>query len=971
MGATEKLYNAIPAVRFNPAVVTRLTLNMVEEKLAGKFDLVDPTNPFVMLTEGSATLAAAACTDGEAVLRKMYESLAVTEDELYLHMSDRDYLHRFASPARAPFSLFLATDDIIRYAEPDPVHNYRKLVIPKHTELRALDFAFTFQYPIEIRIQPHGGIDVVWVPFEDSPVETLASNIVEKKYSQLVVDPSNPQRQEFLRLNFDLPQFEIQTQKAPLNLATTFRKTYIFKDQFYYARVYATQNGSTWKELRTTHTEQVFDPNVGTAVLRVVNNSLTVIIPQIYLTNGLVSGEIRVDIYTTKGSMDFDLSNLAPEAYGYKWLDHDNSTNKRYYAPLSNMTLALFSTGSAVGGNDRLSFDALRERVLSNATGSVKIPITNVQTTSYLQDRGYSVVTDVDNVTNRDFLATRLLPVPSTGPVVSSAGLSVETLAVTMEELATYDTVADNGSRLTILPSTLYTENNGVTEIVPKAVVDSITAMTVEDRAERLNRERFTFSPFHYVLDINNNRFETRPYYLDEPSITDRNFIASNNSIPISVSTRRYDIQKNENGYLLTLEVLGDEDWDALPDSQVFVQLAFKPRDEVDYAYLNGTLSGFLEGNRVYQFQIDTNYDIDPEGNIALTSFSMYSDEPRSHFCPLTGTFAVIFGASGLADPTYTHSVIDLDLNTTNLPANSYGITEESFSLKLGYDLTGLWTSSRSVPSSLDYLRHLVDVPATYQENVYERDGTGAKIWTIVDGKIEFVILHAKGDQIFDQLGDPVYKARVGDVVLDNDGNPVVENTRRMLRQTDLLTVDGLYYFVTESTAVSYMRSIASLITDWVATDIRDASEVLLEQSHLYFYPKVTYGYVNALVEENRQLRIRADQSLSVNLYVSGTVFRDTDLRVNLAVATRMAINDVLQRAVVTTDALIEAIDAKVGNDVIGIKVSGLGGTADFTAVTLLDDSARLSIGKRMIPYPDGTLGLEDAIDVNFLRHTE
>ena len=223
----------------------------------------------------------------------------------------------------------------------------------------------------------------------------------------------------------------------------------------------------------------------------------------------------------------------------------------------------------------------------------------------------------------------------------------------------------------------------------------------------------------------------------------------------------------------------------------------------------------------------------------------------------------------------------------------------------------------------------------------------------------------------FDQLGDPVYKARVGDVVLDNDGNPVVENTRRMLRQTDLLTVDGLYYFVTESTAVSYMRSIASLITDWVATDIRDASEVLLEQSHLYFYPKVTYGYVNALVEENRQLRIRADQSLSVNLYVSGTVFRDTDLRVNLAVATRMAINDVLQRAVVTTDALIEAIDAKVGNDVIGIKVSGLGGTADFTAVTLLDDSARLSIGKRMIPYPDGTLGLEDAIDVNFLRHTE
>ena len=970
MGATERLFNAIPDVRFNPALVTRYALGMVEEKINGQFDLVDPTNPFVMLLEGSSTLASAACTDGEGVLRKMYESMAVTDDELYLHMSDRDYLNRFASPATAPFSLFFGLDDIVRAAIQDPAASYRKLVIPKHSELKALDIPFTLQYPIEIRIQPHGGIDTVWVKTENSPIETITSNVVEHKYSQIIVDAQNPTPKQFLRLNFVLKQFAIESHKGQLNLATTFRKTYTFNDQFYYARVYITNSQSTWTEIRTTHTEQVFDPNTPTAVLRVIGSSVRVMIPQIYMVNGLISGEIRIDIYTTKGSMDQDLSNLAPEAYAYKWRDLDKSVDSRYYAPLSNMAMAVISTGSVTGGNNRLAFNTLRQRVITNAAGAVQVPITNVQVTSYLQDRGYNVVTDVDNITNRDFLATRLLPAPAAGPVVSNIGLSVQVLNATFEDLAQVPTVVDNGDRITLLPSTLYTDVNGVTQIVPQIVIDSIQALPPDDRIEKLNEKRYVYSPFHYVLDMSNDRFVTRAYYLDAPQITERNYIASNNTIPMSASIRRFSIAKNDAGYLLSIEVLGDEAWDAQNDADTFCQLGFLAQDEVDYAVLNGTYIGQVDGNRVYQFQLDSNYDVDERDYLGLTSFRMYSDPTRTHYCTLKSDFSVIIGVSNWVAFGATHSAIDLSLNTVGLPNHSYGLTQETLTIQLGYDLDGLWTSSRSIPSSLDYQRYLTDVPLTYTEDVYERDSTGAKVWSIVDDAVVFNILHHAGDPVLDEDDNPVYRARAGDVMLDNDGDPIIVNSRKMLRQTDLITVDGLYYFANDTISTDYRQSIAGLMVDWVSTDIRDASAVLLEQSRLFFYPQVTFGYIDAIADEHKEIRLRADQRFVVTYYVNATVFRDVDLRTSVAVAGRLAIYEALQRRVVTTDSIIESITNKVGSNIIGVKISQLGDTQSFNAITMIDDSARLAIGKRAVAYADGTIGIEDDVSTSFVLHT-
>lgn len=964
MGATQKLHDAMKAVRFNPVAGMRLGLAMVEEKLDGKFDLVDPTNPFMMLMEGNATMACAAMTDGEAVLRKMYESMSLNEEELYLHMSDRDYLNRFATPSRGTMSLFLAEEDVIRDAEQSDVGNYRKIVIPKHTEITAGDLPFTMQYGIEIRIKPHGGYEVVYNVEEVSPLETLTSNIVDWKIA-------NVSNRSFFRLNIPMRQMAITSYPGQLTAATNFQKTFVFKDQFYYARAYRTIADGSWVEMRTTHTDQVFDPRVPTAVLKVVGNTVQISLPLVYTRLEMVEFEMRLDIYTTRGEMDVDLNALNPNAFGLRWRDLDGNVDPKYYAAVPNMEMSVVANGLTVGGRNRLSFAELRERVMNNSAGDINLPITNVQVGAYLNNLGYSSVTDVDNVTNRNFLATRLLPIPENGPVVSSAGLAVETLSITMEKLAEVATVADNGERMTILPSTVYTTKNGVTEIVPQTYVDSLFALPTDLRVEQLNKESFSYTPFHYVLDTSNDRFETRPYYLDDPIVTDKNFVADNDSVGMTVGTRRYSIERIPTGYRLSVEVNGDDTWVALPDNECICQLLFRPETEIDKAHMNGTLVGMLNGNRVYQFDIETNYDIDRLHNLALTSFAMYAETPRDHYIPLNGRFYLIFGATNLSVPGLTPSSIDIDLNKADLPSTSIGITQESFDIRLGSNLEGLWNSSRSVPSSLDYRRHAVDVPALYEQTVYERDGTGAKVWEFVGEDVVFSILHAIGDPILDQDDLPTFRHRIGDIEHDVDGNPIVENSRRMLRQTDILTVDGLYYFVTELASRQYRDTIAKLITEWVSVDIVRAQAVLLEQSRIYFYPKVTLGHVDAWVLDNKQVRVPSAQTFKVTFHVNALVYRDTRLRTSLTVAARMAINEVLSRPVVTADAIIGAVRERVGSDVIGVMVTGLGGVNHYDAISLVDDSARLSIGKRATLHGDATIGIEDAVDVYFLRHAE
>lgn len=967
MADATSLKSQIEALRSNPAGIQRTILNLLDDASAGNINVVDPSNPFVFLLEASTINAAAAMSQSEALTRKQYPSMALTEDELYLHMSDKDYINRFGTPSRTTFTILMGKDELYQRAVDTGVSNIRKIVIPRNTEFYIAGNVFSMQYPIEIRIMSHGGLQVVYDVDKVSPLQTLASNLVEWRIV-------NIDGVEYLWMDVPVHQFQITTHYAQLSAATGYSKTFSLTDQFYYCRVYASTSKGIWEEITTTHSDQVYDPLTPTVVLRVSGDKLKVTVPHVYLTTGLLERELRIDIYTTKGPLELVLSNYELNSFSAKWKDLDNEDDGIYTAPLGLFsTMAVFSEGTVSGGSNALSFEELRERVITNALGQSNLPITNVQLGTALDDLGYTLVKDVDNITNRIFLASRTLPAPNDGMTITGANSRIGTLQTTLENLTHYRSVSDNGNRVTLLPDTLYRMSSGVLELVADYEKDALRNLDVDALSDAVSDDNFLYTPFHYVLDATEDVFEARAYYLDNPSVDSRQFVEENPSTGMAVASKNVTFSRYDGGYILRVQVRSGATFKELSDDQVVVQLAFRPTGEELHSYINGVLVGMSDKERVYEFHLETDFDIDRDDDLVFTSFSMFNSEERNFASPLLGEFDLLYYVLDDRPRTYEETNIDTLISKDLLPdrdAVFMGLTHERLNLRMGWSLDGLWSNTRSVISSQQYKRYQADVPMLFEENVYERDAvTGnVKITRNGDGSLNYNLLHRKGDPVLDSEGNAVIKHYAGEVVLV-DGEPIPDGVRSLWRQVDLMLIDGQYYFATENRTTGYRDTLARTIVKWITEDITSISTKLLEQTWLYFYPQSTLGEIKVMVEEGRQVTIDSAQHLSVTFYLSKMGYRNGELRTALTTMAVETISEVLRKATITNNDIVSKLTAKAGDDVLGIDVMGLGGDENYAALTLTDNSVRCSIAKKLVALADNTLTVEDDVRINFIQH--
>jgi len=953
---------------YNPTAVMSASLDFVEECLNGSAEVAEPSNPFVQSIEAGALTAAAAMQENLINLRKLYRSLAVTPEDLYLHMSDVDYLDRFATPARAKMQLHLAKEEIIASALPTPINQVRKLTIARHTRFDVNGIPFTMLYPIDIKVMHHGGIQIVYDNSSPSPIKTLTTNQVDwvtGHYNDI----------EFIRIDIPVEQFQITSFKGTGNLTQNFVKRWKYQDQFYYARAYQKLISGDWVELRTTHTDQVFDPLTPTAVLKLIGDEIQMTVPQVYVSSGQVTGDYRLDVYTTKGPINMDLFNYDSGDFMATYEDLEKQDNGYYIAPMNQFqTYYILSDQAVEGGSNALSFEDLRRRTMMGVQVQ-DIPITNVSISERLVRRGYDLVTNVDNITNREFLATRALPIPSALFLSTGASATVKTLTASMEELTKYTTVADNGLRLTIKPETLYLLNNGILSIAPQSVVNSINALPLDLKARHVNERQYLYTPFHYVLDSTKNWFETRSYYLDEPKIITKRFVDNNATTGLVVGIQTYAIDRTPTGYRLRILLRSSQEWKDLPDTDVHCQLAFVPDGQVDRAYLNGTLVGTSAEERIYQFDVDTNYDIDDKHNIVLTPFEMYTEGKMPHKCPIQHRFDVFFAVSNYSIFLLTQpSTIDPAMGQQLLPTDSVGVSWETLDVELGRSLPGLWSSARTVISEEQFERYQADVLAVYEDTVFERDPVTGAIKLKLDpvtNTISYVVEHAKGDPILDGQGQQVVRYAKGDIKLDGAGQPILVEPRKLKRHIDFVLIDGVHYFTDEPTALAYRDSIPKTILGWLENDIDDISRYLLEQTRLFLYPKSSVGNVEVIVKENQRTFINAAQSFKVIYYLTPDHYRNASLREGLQMAAISTIAEELTKPTVTMNNIVSKLTASVDQDIIAVDVTGLGADKKLVSVNLVDDSARLTIKKIAVPYADGTIGVQDDVAVTFIQHVE
>lgn len=970
----------------DPALIARAALRTLTKVSNGEQSISNPTNPLVFLLESACCMTSAAMIKNQVVTRKQYPFAAQTQEDLYAHMSDKDYIGRFALPSKTKFTIMLNEAEVLSRLALDPLTGVRKIVIPKNTEIVAGTTVFSLQYPIVISLQRYGGLKIVWDTAQESPLLSLSSNEVFNEIRTPITVTDLPNNR-YLTLVVEAYQFNIISELANIN-TTGVAGSMAFTDQFYHARAYVQRSDLSWFEIKTTHTDQIYDINTVTLVLKVVGNVLHYALPQIYITAGLLTSKLRIDLYQTKGHLEYDLGGYNVDAFKINWKTIDPREKSIFTAPLDSLNslqeCMVFSDTVVSGGRAQLSFEELRTRWMKNAVGATINPTTFTQLYYALKDKGYEIVNNVDQITGRSFLATRSLPLPDVTsasksidkPLFTGAAAGIMTLVTSLTQAASHPGVIDNGVSITLTPKAHYRIVNDAVSIVSAAELAAINSKTPDAKATALTNDNYLHAPYYYVLDSTNNQFSARPYELDNPTIVSKSVFIENDTTQLRVTADSVGIVKTDSGYEITIVTKSSDTYKAISDDAVFAQLAFWSENEIEQAFILGEITGKNSaGERMFKFTLRSSFALTATHQLPILA-QIYSAEPHHILARLVDYFDIYFSTTAAPAEGWRSSSIDGKLGVVQLPDNVYAINHERIEVKFGVALTSLWAHSRSVAMEYEYQRYQEDVPMLYEADVYSTDNTGATI-AIVEGEVVYNNkLHSAGDPVLDVDGEPVMLHRAGDVIENTGSSPLFietdtgrEMARGVTRYIDLLVVDGLYWWATDAAAKAYREKIVRFMTSWMINDLTSVVPVLRERTDIYFHPKSSIGSLRVMTDNGVQTYLESGQKFFVKLHVPATTFKNLDLRQVLKNTAINIIHACLQETQVAISEIIAKLREGFGNDVIDVSFQATGSMAPYSAFTVMDEGKRFAIKKRLTSLTRTLLVVEDDVTIEFVKH--
>jgi len=961
------------AAIYNPALIQ----DAISDTLLGinggiDYDVLDPNNPVIWSLEGSAILAQTSIESHTKTLRRRNAIMAVDMEDLYGHMSDEDWIDPFAQPSRAGFQLILGKLEIIEKAYPKNSNETRKLVIPADTEFLVGGLTYTTQYPIELLVLPNGGLQIVYDATATSPIRSLTSRSLNWSITTI---PYNGIAVEMVVIEIPAQQYQITTHNDNITSGISWKNSYSISSSYFYARVWRRVSGS-WTEIPTSHSLEVLDLTTPTAQLRVLESELEVYIPDVYVREGLISGDIRVDVYSTEGDITVNLQNYDVSEFSVKFRDIGGTISSSYTSPLKTFKhFSLFSGDIATGGRDALTFEEIRTRVIDNSFGGRVLPVSEKQLVNTVGDLGFDVTKSIDYVTERIYLATADMPDPTavdnlTTPVGTVNGI-FETSA---DELTATSGVNDNGNRITILPNTIYRYDNGLVELNDIGL-DEYRRMDPNTLVSLVNEEVLLYTPFHYVLDFNDSIVEERAYYLDEPKITNKRFVSTNNTLQLEVSTSVQSIEATDTGYRLLLKTVGDDTYRSLQNEQKHAQISFTPRGYTDeYAYLDGELIGFDDNDdAIFEFIIETSIDIDRFHDMIVNSFILVGDAPTPIAMMLECLMNVIYSVTSYEPDGYRTSTVDQMLISDD--STTKAVTYEVLTLNLGSHLPSLWTNARTIVGSVNYKRHTEDVYVTYSKNVLAKNPTtNTPAITFVDDgnggqKASFTVEHAAGDFVLDKFGEKQLLKSVGDPVIGSDGLPEIQSPRSIRRRLELFLMDAKFLISDDEQTVAYMEEVKTTLLQYINTDLPSVDTNLLEKTELYFYPRSSLGLIGVLLGDGSTTTINPEIEFMVYYYLTTAARQNGDFLDTLAETTRSAILAHLSGSTVSSSAITSEIRSRMGSEIIDVELGGMGNDGNQRVFTLLDDSSKPTLGKKLKVNPDRTISIKDSISISYNSH--
>ncbi len=938
----------------SPLSIQQNILEDYEKRIDGEGIVVDPNNTFMFLLESFSRLSSEMTNTIDEKLRQVYPRRAISTDDLYNHLSDYDYVGFFSSPATLPMRFMLHKDFILSNAVPVPGTNYNKVVIPKDTVFDVGGYKFSLYYPIEIRVNPIvNSISIVYDTTETNPLSSLNTNTITSE--ELVTNGITLIAFEFLTYQFD----KLVTDE-PVNTNMGFIKKYQFEDKFYAVRVWDAVSGN---ELYITMSDEVYDPLRGTVILKVYpeSNEIVLDIPQIYFTNNIIGNQLRVELYTTLGEVDINLSTLRLDDVKANFSLDSVNTNKIYTSVLRNIpTIIIAPTIQRVqGGSNGYTFDQIKDAVVYH-TGSQAAPITNMDLDNYFSTNGFRAYKKIDNLTDRRYYAYKKLVVDDEIAVANG------TLSIKPDNLINNDFVTQpTNSLLVILPGMVYRFNPAGNRFLPLANTEvvNLASMSNQELAEELNLNQHLINPYHIVLRTE-DRYPTAKLY-DMFNIHTNNISFLKENVNLSaqltiVSAQITHLTNGSGGYAIRLGITKTKEFDTIPinDRQVYLSINTVTNSKVGVV---GTYVEEYETLSVYDFILETSYNINDD-TIEIDNLTNTSGGTLSNPIHMKDKFYITTMVKKAHFPStpQDNSILPYfpeDDNTWLM------VSLQSVDYQLGISLADVLDTNLLVNwSPEEYATYQMDELLYYEHDVYELDGNGNIAYTINgSGDVETNKLHDMGDPVLDGSGNPIIAHHVGDVILDISGNPTVISPRITEYIIELAGFDYRNAVVDSR----FYTNLAEKLNTYYPT-IRNMDENILENTKVYFKPITSLG--TALYKLNNQTTIAASLSLSFEfkVFVTQSVFSDTNLIATIEAKIADVIDIALSDKIISMMSITTMIKAELDEYIQSIDAISINGDTSIQTLTNIDIDKSPRLGKKLVVDDSGELLFDRQITIEY-----
>ena len=262
------------------------------------------------------------------------------------------------------------------------------------------------------------------------------------------------------------------------------------------------------------------------------------------------------------------------------------------------------------------------------------------------------------------------------------------------------------------------------------------------------------------------------------------------------------------------------------------------------------------------------------------------------------------------------------------------------------------------------------DVPAHYEEDVYERTNKGFLRFEVDDNdNLHIRKLHSVGDPILDINDRPVYKHRKGDIIYGPDNQPVVSVDAQKIYYITAMFLDAKIFFSDRTAELNFQTNMYKIL-DGYFTTVRNIQDQLLERTNIYFRCVRSTGM--SIINRGDEITEKQNIELSFKIvcYVPSYVKQDLSIQNKITEMTCAAIEEAIDSKTISMLDIFKQVKEQMSDYIDHFDLLGVNGDTTLQTFIFIDEDAQPSVARKLELTDDNLLSLNKQVDITYVALT-